>query len=175
MAHIGIHFDLEPDLFCSSQVINPQKLKVMSMIKFKSTPGFPVSFDSFFSDFFEGETFPRTLVNRNGSLPAANIRENEQAFHIELAAPGMVKSDFTIELNNDLLTVRSEKKNEHEEKQGKYTKREFNYTSFVRSFRLPEEVDSEKIGASYVDGVLKLDIPKLHVERKSPVRQIDVK
>lgn len=145
----------------------------MSLIKFNSAKN-PYGLDTFFNDFFEGEFFPNDRTN-SGSLPAANIRETDTAFHVELAAPGMKKDDFKIELSDDLLSIRTEKKSETEEKDGKYTKREFNYTSFVRSFRLPEEVDVEKITAEYHDGVLSLDIPKMEVEEKSKTRQIAIK
>lgn len=147
----------------------------MSLIKFRTNPTQATSFDSFFNDFFEGEFFPKSMNYKNGSLPAANIRETETGFHVELAAPGMKKKDFNIELNDDLLTIRTEKKEEKEEKDGKYTKREFNYSSFVRSFRLPEEVDIENIEASYSDGVLALDIPKKEMEEIRKVKQIEIK
>jgi len=145
----------------------------MSLIKFNSAKN-PYGLDTFFNDFFEGETFPQKRM-KGGSLPAANIRETDTSFHIELAARGMKKDDFKIELSEDLLSIRTEKKSQSEETEGKYTKREFNYTSFVRSFRLPEEVDVEKIVAEYEDGVLSLEIPKMEVEQKSKTRQIAIK
>ncbi|MCA1762102.1 MAG: Hsp20/alpha crystallin family protein [Cryomorphaceae bacterium] len=145
----------------------------MSLIKFNSAKN-PYGLDTFFNDFFEGEFFPQSRM-KSGSLPAANIRESENAFHVELAAPGMKKDDFKIELSDDLLSIRTEKKAETEEREGKYTKREFNYTSFVRSFQLPEDVDVEKISAEYKDGVLSLDIPKMEIEQKSKTRQIAIK
>lgn len=131
--------------------------------------------DSFFNDFFEGEFFPaRTGAQRNGTLPAANIKETEKAYLVELAAPGMKKEDFKIELNDDLLSIRSEHKQEKEETNDRYTKREFNFTSFVRSFRLPEEVDAEKIGATYRDGILNIEIPKQENKVKEKVREISI-
>jgi len=154
---------------------NNPNLKIMSLIKFRTNPAQTTSFDSFFNDFFEGEFFPKSLNYKGGSLPAANIRETETGFHVELAAPGMKKKDFNIELNEDLLTIRTEKKEENEEKDGKYTKREFNYSSFVRSFRLPEEVDVENIKATYDDGVLSMDIPKKELKETKKVKQIEIK
>lgn len=146
----------------------------MSLIRFKTNDAMLSPFENIFNDFFEGEFLP-TRRNRNfGSLPAANIKENEESFLIELASPGMTKEDFKIELDENLLTIRSEKESEKEEKENRYTKREFNYSSFVRSFTLPEEVDAENISATYAEGILKLEIPKKEIEVKK-VRQIDVK
>jgi HSP20 family protein len=142
----------------------------MSLIKFNNNPS---PFDSIFNDFFEGELLPGR-PQTGGSTPAANIRETEKGFHVELASPGMTKGDFKIEVDEDLLTIRSEKKSESENNEERYTKREFNYTSFVRSFRLPEQVDADNISANYSDGILKLEIPKMEVETKK-VREIEIK
>ena len=103
----------------------------------------------------------RHYSDTNTTLPAVNIKENNDAFVVEMAAPGMVKDDFKIELNNDLLTISSEKKNENVTKEGEtYTRREYSYQSFSRSFTLPKTVDAEKISAKYENGVLSLEIPK---------------
>jgi HSP20 family protein len=149
----------------------------MSLIKFNTNAPVVDPFDQFFNDFFEGEFFPKRFANvRNTTLPAANIKQTDTAYHVELAAPGMKKDDFKIELEGNLLTIRSEQKEEHKETNERYSKREFNYTSFVRSFRLPDEVDAERIAASYTDGVLKLEIPKKEeVLQKQKVREISVK
>lgn len=148
----------------------------MSLIRFNPARPVKSPFDELFSDFFEGELFPaRANTLRSSSLPAANIKEDEKSYHVELAAPGMKKDDFKIELDENLLSIRTEKQEEHKEENEKYTKREFNYTSFVRSFRLPEEVNQEEISASYKDGILKLEIPKLESEKKPKVRAISVK
>jgi HSP20 family protein len=146
----------------------------MSLIKFN--PNTPVwdSFDSIFNDFFEGEFLPRKIA-RTASLPAANVKETEKAYHVELAAPGMKKEDFKVEVNEDLLSIRAERKEEKESTEERFTKREFNYTSFVRSFRLPENVKAEDIEATYKDGILALEIPKLKIEEKPKVREISIK
>lgn len=146
----------------------------MSLIKFKTHDSSVNPFDTLFNDFFEGEFLPGRRNRAFGSMPAANIKETEKSFHVELASPGMNKEDFKIEVDEDLLTIRSEKESEKEENTTRYTKREFNYTSFVRSFRLPEEVDSENISAKYDGGILQLEIPKKVVEEKK-VRKIDIK
>lgn len=147
----------------------------MSLIKFKSHPTQNHSFNSFFNDFFEGEFIPKNTGFKNGSVPAANIKETNDGFYVELAAPGMDKGDFNIELNEDLLSIRSEKSSSKDEETSKYTKKEFSYASFVRSFRLPEHVDAENIKASYVNGILQLEIPKLEIEEKAKIKQIEIK
>ncbi len=146
----------------------------MSLIKFRNSAPVWNDFDNFFNDFFEGEFNPRHIA-RTTSVPAANVKETDGAYHVELAAPGMKKDDFKIELNDDLLSIRTDKSEEKVEENEKFTKREFNYASFVRSFRLPENVDFEKINAQYENGILTLDIPKAELEEKSKVRQIAIK
>ena len=146
----------------------------MSLIKFRTNDPVMSPFENVFNDFFEGEFLPSRRNRNSGSLPAANIKETEKSFLVELASPGMTKEDFKIELDEDLLTIRSERETEKEETETRYTKREFNYTSFVRSFRLPEEVDAEKITAKYEEGILQLEIPKKEIQEKQ-VRKIDIK
>ncbi len=151
----------------------------MSLVKFKAHPRSTNPFDALFNDFFEGEFLPNRVQARTYPAPAANVKETENHYHIELAAPGRLKSDINIEVKEDLLTIRSENKSDEEKaekdgKEGRYTKREFNLTSFVRTFRLPEEVDAEQITASYADGILGLSIPKREVEIKK-ARQIEIK
>ncbi|NEN22515.1 Hsp20/alpha crystallin family protein [Cryomorpha ignava] len=146
----------------------------MSLIKLRTNDSSANPFDTLLNDFFEGEFLPGRRNRSFGSMPAANIKETEKSYQVELASPGMNKEDFKIEVDEDLLTIRSEKESEKEENSTRYTKREFNYTSFVRSFRLPEEVDSENISAKYDGGILLLEIPKRAVEEKK-VRKIDIK
>lgn len=147
----------------------------MSLTKFNPRKAEMSPLDSLFNDFFEGEFFPSRQVGfRNANVPAANIKETENAFLVELAAPGMKKEDFKVELNDDLLSIRAEHKQESEESKDRYTKREFNYTSFVRSFRLPEDADIEKIGAAYKDGILQIEIPKNETKLKEKVREINI-
>ena len=111
------------------------------------------------------------------SLPAVNIRETQYSFEVEMAAPGMSKKDFKIELDNNLLTISSERKTENEQKQGeRYTKREFSYQAFQRSFMLPKDVvDDEKIQAKYEEGVLRLNIPKKEEAKPRPPKQIAIR
>lgn len=126
------------------------------------------------SDFFNEDFFP--TFNRNaGNLPAVNIREDEKAFYLELAVPGMNKKDFRIEVKDDVLTISSEQKEEKQEESEGYRRKEFSYRSFCRSFYLPEDVNSEKIGAAYKDGILNVEIPKLEEEKKKErIREISI-
>ena len=146
----------------------------MSVIKFNRRPPVFDPFDAFFNDFFEGEALPRKRA-RSGYMPSANIKETETSFDVELAVPGMKKEDFEIEVNEDLLTIRAEQETEKNEENEKFTKREFNYSSFVRSFRLPENVESENINANYKEGILRLEIPKMKVDENPKVRKISIK
>lgn len=115
--------------------------------------------------------------NTSSSIPAVNIRETADGFEVEMAAPGMSKKDFRIELDNNVLTISSEKRTENEQKDGeRYTKREFSYQSFQRSFSLPKEVvDDEKIQARYEEGVLRLSIPKKEEAKPRPPKQISIR
>ena len=106
--------------------------------------------------------------------PAVNIAETENAFEIELAVPGLKKEDFKINLDKNVLSVSAEKKAENVEEGKKYSKREYSYTSFVRSFTLPEVADQAKIEAEYTDGILKLNVAKKE-EAKIQTREISVK
>ena len=125
------------------------------------------------SDFFNEDFFP---MNRNtSSLPSVNIREDEKAFYLELAVPGMDKKDLRIEVKDDVLTISSEHKEERDQDLEGYRRREFSYSSFCRSFYLPEDVNGEKIGASYKDGILNVEIPKLEEEKKKEkIRSVSI-
>lgn len=130
----------------------------MSLVKFSNQ--FPSLFDRFFEpDFINWSN--RNFSTTNTTLPSVNIKEGEESFEVEMAAPGFEKKDFKIELNHDLLTITSEKQMENESKENEqFTRREFSYQSFSRSFTLPNTADGEKIGAKYENGILKVRIPK---------------
>lgn len=119
------------------------------------------STSTFFNDFFDDARFPSLdMGNGFSRVPSANVIENDKSFNIELAAPGMKKNDFEVNVDHGQLTISSEKKDEKEEKGENYTRHEFSYNSFSRSFLLPDIADADKIKAKYEDGVLKLSIPK---------------
>lgn len=115
---------------------------------------------SLFSDFFDTDRFFSDRFLNDNWIPAVNVLENEKGFSIELAAPGKKKEDFKIQVDNGILNISSESKDEKEEKDKNYTRREFSYNSFSRSFSLPPNTNEEDIVAKYENGVLKLDIAK---------------
>ncbi|WP_294232640.1 Hsp20/alpha crystallin family protein [uncultured Chryseobacterium sp.] len=132
-----------------------------------------------FDDFFSRELFNWGNTNFSSTLttvPSVNIKENDNHFEVEVAAPGMQKDDFRITLDGNLLTISSSKKNETEESKDNYTRREFSYQSFQRSFELAKDVvDEEHIEAKYENGVLKLIIPKTEKAKKQAPRLIEIK
>ena len=139
---------------------------------------FSTNYPSLFDRFFENDLFDwsnRNYSNTNTTLPSVNIKESTEDFEVEVAAPGFNKNDFRIELNHDLLTVSSEKELDKETKEGQqFTLREFSYQSFSRSFTLPNSADSEKIGAKYENGILRILIPKKEEAKPKPARQIAI-
>jgi len=130
-------------------------------------------FPSLMNDFMGPDWFGGT-DKWNTSVPAVNIKDNTESFELELAVPGMKKDDFTVEIDNDVLTISSEMKSENEEKKDNYTRKEFSYSSFKRAFTLPETVDGAKIDAKYEDGILKLTLPKKQEALPKPKRLISI-
>jgi HSP20 family protein len=135
-------------------------------------------FPSFFDRFWNNELMDWNQSNfssTNTSLPAVNVKESNDDFTIEVAAPGMNKDDFKINFKNNVLTICSEKKNKEEVKNEIYTRREFSYQSFQRSFTVPENVvNSEKISAKYNDGILNVMLPKRDEVKPQPEREIKI-
>lgn len=124
----------------------------------------PTVFDDFFkpwNEWFEGGLWGRTM-----NIPAVNIMEQKDDFLVALAAPGLKKEDFKIDVEGNMLTISCEKEEKKEEKELKFTRKEYNFTSFERSFTLPDEVNKEKIEARYEEGVLKLFLPKKEEVKK---------
>lgn len=133
----------------------------------------------FFDDFFSRDLFDWNLNNfstTGATLPAVNIVETNDNFVVEMAAPGLKKEDFTIELTNDLLKISSAKQFEHELGEGeRYTRREYSYQAFQRSFHLPENVvEDSSIHARYEDGILRIMIPKKETAKALPPKKIAV-
>ena len=133
---------------------------------------------SLFDRFFDGEMFDwsnRNFSETNTTLPSVNVKEDAEAFTVEVAAPGFEKADFKIELNLNRLSISTEKQVENETKEGEvFTKREFSYQSFCRSFTLPQTADGERISANYVNGILVVAIPKKEEAKPKPVRMIEI-
>jgi HSP20 family protein len=148
----------------------------MSLIKRNENyPAWPNLFNDFFSrDLLDWTT--RNFSDTNTTLPSVNISEGPDSYEVDMAAPGLEKKDFKIELTHGALTISSEKKVENETKSGKqFTRREYSYQSFSRSFTLPETVESEKISAKYENGVLKVVIPKKAVAKTKSQKTIEIK
>ena len=130
--------------------------------------------DRWIPEFFENEKFFDSDWMKSVTVPSVNIRETEKEFFVELAAPGLTKKDFFVALENGLLTISTEKKVEKEETDKNFTRKEFSYSNFSRSFMLPENVNEEKIEAHYEDGILKLQVLKRVVEKAKPKKEIAV-
>lgn len=131
------------------------------------------TYSPFLSNLFDDDFFP-VSTNRPNSMPAVNIRENDKNFVLELAIPGMDKNDLKIDINDDVLTISSENNVENEESGNGYKRKEFSYTSFCRSFYVPENVNREKIGANYKDGILSVELPKMEEDKNKLTRQIKI-
>jgi len=146
----------------------------MSLIRRSNMP-----MTNLFDDFFNRDLWNWSLNNNSNtgtSIPAVNIRETNDHFEVEVAAPGMKKEDFKVELDGNMLTIRSERKNEETVNEGeRYSRREFSYQSFERSFQLPKDVvDIEQIRARYENGLLMLTIPKKEEAKQKPPRMIEI-
>ena len=148
----------------------------MSLIK-RNGNTFP-AFPSLFDDFFGRELFNwrnNNFSSTSTTVPAVNIKETTDAFEVEVAAPGMEKGDFSITLDGNLLTISSAKQQQEEKKEQNYTRREFSYQSFQRSFELAKDVvDEDKINARYENGLLHLTIPKKEEAKQKGPRTIQV-
>jgi HSP20 family protein len=121
--------------------------------------------DSFFNNF---------MSTRSSTTPAVNIIEEEKEFRIDVAAPGLSKKDFKIDLNDDVLTISSEKQDEKDEQTDRYMRREFSYASFSRSFTLPETIEQNKIKAEHGEGILRIHLPKKEEVVKKGPKSIEI-
>jgi len=114
---------------------------------------------------FDDDFFP-VMSNRSNSVPAVNIKEDDKNYVLEFAIPGLEKKDLKIDMHEDILTISSEMQKESEESKNGYKRKEFSYSSFSRSFYIPEKVNREKIEANYTNGVLTVSLPKQEEENK---------
>jgi HSP20 family protein len=133
-----------------------------------------------FEDFFTrdiSDWADKSIPSIGVNLPSVNLKETETKLEIELAAPGLRKEDFKIEVDNNMLIISAEREEKKEEanKKDNYVRKEFNYQSFYRSFNLPENADENKIEATYKDGILDVSIAKKRVDRKKTLKAIPVK
>lgn len=133
------------------------------------------SYPRIWDDFFTKDYMPEFFENGSfKKMPAVNIVESNDEFTIEVAAPGLNKKDFNISLENNQLTISSEKEDKIEDQNEKVVRREFHYNSFCRTFTLPETVENDKIKAKHNDGILYVTIPKKEVAKIKPTRQIQI-
>ena len=139
----------------------------MRIVKYNNNNVFPSLINEFFND-----DFGMNFLNRSHSVPSVNSAENNDSFEIDLAVPGMKKEDFTIELNDKVLVISSETSNTMEN--DKMRLNEFNFSSFQRSFRVPDSVDQDKIKANYKNGILKIKLPKRKESISKPNRVINI-
>jgi HSP20 family protein len=129
------------------------------------------SMENLFSSFFGND-----LMNKDyaGYVPSVNITENENSYSIEASAPGFDKQDFNVQIEDGILTIRGEHKQENTTKEKQFVRKEFNYGSFSRSFNLVDLVDEEKIDAKYENGILKIELPKNEKNRVKNSKQIQI-
>lgn len=159
-------------------MFNHKNQNAMTLVKFRNGAGraaMPsiersLGFPSLFGDALE-----RFWSDESVSwMPSVNIRERDEDYVIDLAVPGMDKKDFNVEVDNGLLTVSGERKEENNEENEKVTRREFHYGSFSRSFTLPETANPETVKAAYKDGILTLTIAKREESKRKPKKQIEI-
>ncbi len=140
----------------------------MSLIRMNYRTGLPEIFDNMFRHDVMNE------AKDCGCLPAVNILEDENAFELHFSAPGFAKDDFKINLENDTLTISSEKKEEKEESGKNFTRKEFYHGAFSRSFSIPQTINREEIGAEYESGILKVLLPKKEEAKANLSKEIKV-
>ena len=161
-------------IFYKNIIINQLKMEIMSMNNRNEANWLPIVLgDMLKTDWLGGTT---NVSNIGISAPAVNIKETADNFIFELAAPGNAKKDFIIELDNDVLSISSEEKEEHKtaDESGRFTRKEFSYNNFKRVFGLPETVDREKISATYNYGILEINLPKLETAKFKAKRIIEI-
>jgi HSP20 family protein len=135
------------------------------------------SLPSVFSDFFDADRFfgQNTLLSEKElQLPAVNVTETDKAFKLELAVPGYKKEEIKVHVEQDVLTISAEKQEEKKESHEKYTRREFSYGSFARTFQLPKGTQHDGISARYENGLMTLSIPKSGVAPGTERKQISI-
>jgi len=142
---------------------------MLPVFKTRNLPGL-------FDEFFSGNLLPNYIEEGAWkSTPAVNVYETNDKFDIEIAAPGLEKEDFKIDLKDDYLMVYSEKKDKKEEKErGKVVRTEFRYSSFQRSFALPKDIDASAINATHKNGILFIELPKRVEQKDSASRKIEI-
>lgn len=127
-----------------------------------------------FNDFFDTDFMPRV----NATAPAINVKESEKDYTVELAAPGLTKDDFTVNVDNDgnlHIKIENKSNKKEEDKKSHYLRREFSYSKYEQTLLLPDDVEKDKIAATVNNGVLTVDLPKIEKKEEKTARQIEVK
>ena len=137
----------------------------MSLIK--TMNGNAPSLGTLLSDLLDTDSFFNDTYLRKSWVPSVNVKEDEKCYELDFAVPGLKKDDFKIEVDRGVLTISAESKSEKEETDKKYTRKEYNYSSFSRSFTLPDNVNEEQLEAKYEDGVLKVVLTKKEEEKSN--------
>lgn len=142
----------------------------------KTRSSWPSFFESGWMDkFFNAPLDEFFTLGKVMNVPAVNVAESEKDFRLSIAAPGLERKDFKVEAYDDMLTISAEHEREQkEEKNGRFNRREYNYSSWTRSFTLPENCDYSRIDAEYTNGELKIMIPKKEVKEPKKVKNISV-
>lgn len=144
----------------------------------KRNNNFYPTFPTFFDRFLNGELADWDTTNystTNTTIPAVNVNETDDKYEIEVASPGMKKEDFNVKVENNQLTISSEHKDEKKDTKKSYSRREFSYQSFQRSFTLPEgHIVTDKISAKYNDGILHVELPKREEVKPQPAKEIEI-
>ena len=153
----------------------------MTLVKFRRRPFGDLMTRDFFDmdDFFDNRTWVRDVLpegfwNGRRTEPALNIKETDDHFEIELAAPGFDKKDFEVTIEDGCLNISAEKSKTEEEKEEDFTRREFNYRAFERSLMLPDSVKEEAIKAAYKDGLLTFKLTKKEEAKKLPPKKVQI-
>ena len=140
----------------------------------KTSERFPTFVDDFFKPWNEWFDNENNFLSRQVRMPSVNITENKDQYNVSLAVPGMKKDDFKIDVEGNILTISCEKDETKEENEKRYTRKEYSYSSFSRSFTLPDEVNREKIDARYEEGLLKISLPRKEEVKKFAAKHIAV-
>jgi len=147
-----------------------------SLVNSNSNQNFP-TLSNWLDDIFNRDLIPSVFTsnfNTGITLPKVNIKETANDFAVEMAVPGLKKSDFQIDIDNQVLSISTETKEDNEHKEENYTRREFGYSSFKRTFTLPESVNADKINAIYNEGILSILLPKKEEAKQKPARSIKI-
>jgi len=131
----------------------------------------PAYWDDFFNDTYHNSF---NNIACNGTSPAVNVVEDDKGYRIDVAVPGLSRKDFRIDLEDEVLTISSENEESKEDKKSNYMRREFSYSSFKRSFQLPETIDQENIKAHHDAGILTISLPKMDEVVQKVAKQIEI-